>query len=795
MQSVSPRGRIALLAMPGIAWQRTRASVPAGALWSSLLTFLLVLTIGRSTEAANWVPGLDMSVVPLVALAGAVAMGLLAVTPLPWWLCVAAGMAAGPLAAGYITLPAFKAGGVVEAGASNMQLFQAWWAKVLDGSAFADRAFVLFLITWLMWVTGAWLAWCVLRWGQPMIGLVPGAAAFGTNVVNYPDQQNGYVLSFLVLTFALLLWTNYKGSIAKAARAKVKLTGDARWDFWESGLVAMAALIVLAILLPPLSNTDRTATMESSLFSKWAELQLELNHPSLPGNGAGIGSGSTGFSTSVGLGGPLKTNKTVIFTYTVAGPWVGPKYFRGVNVTQAQQGQWVYPSIDGSDAVDLRKGIPKNTVPDYGDAIQNQTFATFSVNMLQPPGGFSDILFYPGQLTHVDRETVAYEVHVPPPFSATSELVTIDKLAAVKPSRSNGPYNITVAYPDVSEAELRGASTDYPGWLTSYMSLPSQGYRLPETMTRIEELAQKIVRDANATTPYDMATAIQDYLRGSTFKYTLTPPATPYGADPLEFFLFDSHQGYCQYFATAMGDLLRSLKIPTRLVNGYGAGTFDTSKNRFFVKSEDAHTWVETYFPGYGWIPFEPTHDSDNVYSTIPRHTQPTNACIRENQCASPAPVVTPSGGRLPHDPAGPPGSNGPNGAGNGFKLHFPDANTLTKIAAVLLAIVLVLAAVTARYLRPRTVMGVWKRTLILARLAGAQIAAGETPLELSRRLARAFPEAASPVGDLANGFVVAAYAPPDLAQASRASVLEAWSSLRPLMLRRVVARFRPGRT
>jgi transglutaminase-like putative cysteine protease len=794
MQSVSPKGRFVLLAVPGIAWQRARASVPAGALWSSLLTFLLVLTIGRSTQAASWVPGLDMSVIPLVALAGAVALGLLAVTPIPWGLCVVAGMAAGPVVAGYISLPAFRTTGLLEGSVTNLQIIQTWWAKVLDGSAFTQQAFVLFLITWLMWVTGAWLAWCVLRWGQPLIGLVPGAAAFGTNVVNYPDQQNGYVLSFLVLTFALLLWTNYKGSIAKATRAKVKLTGDARWDFWETGLVAMAALIVLAILLPPLSTVDKTATMESSLFSKWAELQLELNHPSLPGNGIGIGGGSTGFSASVGLGGALKTNKTLIFTYTVAGTYVGPKYFRGVNVTLAQQGQWLYPANDAGDAVDLRVPIPKNVVPDYGDATLNQTFATFTVTMVRPPDGFSDVLFYPGQLTRVDRQTTAYEVSAPPDFQPP-QLATIDKLS-VAPSRSNGIYNVTVQYPDVSEAQLRSADTTYADWLSAYSILPDRGYRSLAAMQRVHDLALKIVHDANATNPYDMATAIQDYLRGPTFKYTLTPPLADFGTDPLEYFLFTSHQGYCQYFATAMGDMMRSLGIPTRLVNGYGAGTFNTATNRFEVRSSDSHTWVESYFPGYGWIPFEPTHDTDNnLYFPIPRHTTTTNVCIRENQCPSPGPAGTPSGGRLPNDPNGPTGSNSSPGAGAGFKLHFPDANTLTKIAGVLLAILLVLAAVTARYLRPRTVMGVWKRTLILARLAGAQIAGAETPFELGRRLARAFPEAASPVGDLANGFVVAAYAPPDLAQSSRVSVMEAWTTLRPLMLRRVVARFRPGRS
>jgi hypothetical protein len=87
--------------------------------------------------------------------------------------------------------------------------------------------------------------------------------------------------------------------------------------------------------------------------------------------------------------------------------------------------------------------------------------------------------------------------------------------------------------------------------------------------------------------------------------------------------------------------------------------------------------------------------------------------------------------------------------------------------------------------------MAVWKRTLTLAGMAGAQRRAGETPLELGRRLRRTFPEAAQPVDALAQGFVVAAYAPPDVAETSRATVMEAWSALRPLLLRRVLRRLR----
>jgi hypothetical protein len=116
------------------------------------------------------------------------------------------------------------------------------------------------------------------------------------------------------------------------------------------------------------------------------------------------------------------------------------------------------------------------------------------------------------------------------------------------------------------------------------------------------------------------------------------------------------------------------------------------------------------------------------------------------------------------------------------------------RIVGGLVAIMLLLLVAASRYLRPRNVMGVWKRTLTLASLAGAERRAGETPLELGRRLRRTFPETAEPLGTLTNGFVVAAYAPPEMASTTRGSVMEAWTSLRPMLLRRVLKRLRPSR-
>ncbi|MDQ2942178.1 MAG: transglutaminase domain-containing protein [Candidatus Dormibacteraeota bacterium] len=781
MQSASLSTRLQL--GPGRLWSGARASMRGGVIWSALLVFILTLAIARSTATAGWVNGIE--VITPIALLGTLLMAVLAVLPVPWPAGIGVGLIVSPMVAAVGAWPAIHARFPLEA--LNEHLIGAWWTRIANGSAALEPSAYLFMICWLMWITGAWLGWCVLRWRKPMLGLIPGAAAFATNLLNAPRDQNGYMLAILVLTLALLLWTNYTGSIAGAARAQVKLTGDARWDFWESGLVAMAALIVLAIILPPLSSVDRTVDVESSLFSNWAQLQQRLNHPGIIGVAPGA-SGTTGFASDVPLGGPLARTRDPVFTYTVT-DYTGPRYFRGLNVTSTTSGEWRYPATPG-----LREPIVKNHVPSYGEQYQKLAVANVAIKMLRPPSGNADVIFYPSQLYRIDRETIATEVMLPLNQS-TGKLTSIDRLSSVQPPTSSGNYKMSVEYSIATDTELRTAGTNYPDWLEQFSTVPERGYRTAEVQAQIHNLAVQVVNDAGATNPYDAAIAIQNFLRNK-YTYTLTPSSAPLGVDKLWYFLFRSKEGYCQYFASAMGDMLRSLGIPTRLVNGFGPGSFDNTINAYIVRGEDAHTWVESYFPSYGWISFEPTPDIAGGYVPISRGSQGAT-CLRDDNCDVPGSVRNgPIGVPLPSsDPHGARNATDPAAATSNFVLRPPDAGTLTTIVGVVLALILVLLAAVARYLRPRSVMGVWKRVRTLSELAGAKRKPGETPLELGRRLQRSFPEVSDSVAALAGGFTVAAYAPDDVAAAARSSVMESWTAVRPVLLRRMFRRFRPNRS
>jgi len=179
-------------------------------------------------------------------------------------------------------------------------------------------------------------------------------------------------------------------------------------------------------------------------------------------------------------------------------------------------------------------------------------------------------------------------------------LVSRDDADAVfdtDPEHPVGTYDAesNVAQPGVEE--LRGAAQNYPPVvLLNYLQLP----RLDP---RVAPLAEQITAAENNN--YDKAVAMERYLR-THFAYTLQLGRSVQ-RDPLAYFLFERKQGHCEYFASAMAVMLRTLKIPSRVVNGFRTGEFNDVTSQYLVRASNAHSWVEAYFPGYGWISFDPT--------------------------------------------------------------------------------------------------------------------------------------------------------------------------------------------
>jgi len=167
-------------------------------------------------------------------------------------------------------------------------------------------------------------------------------------------------------------------------------------------------------------------------------------------------------------------------------------------------------------------------------------------------------------------------------------------------------YRVHTLVSTATVEALRAAGTAYPDWvLDRYLQLPD------DVPNRVLQLARRLT--ATELTPYDRAQAIELYLR-NTYSYTLNIPSPPSDHDIVDYFLFGLKKGYCDYYATSMVVLARAAGIPARLAVGYITGTYDAINAQYIVTEAEAHAWVEVYFPGYGWIKFEPTSGRPSLW-------------------------------------------------------------------------------------------------------------------------------------------------------------------------------------
>ncbi len=142
-----------------------------------------------------------------------------------------------------------------------------------------------------------------------------------------------------------------------------------------------------------------------------------------------------------------------------------------------------------------------------------------------------------------------------------------------------------------------------PGRERTLARLFADNYRVRQYQ-RFYEIAKRVVgRPAN---PYAAALELEAWFRSSAFTYDQSPPRIG-NVPALVAFVTQTHRGYCQHFAGAMALMLRYLGIPARVAAGFTSGTYDSKTGEWTVTDHDAHTWVEAWFPRYGWLPFDPT--------------------------------------------------------------------------------------------------------------------------------------------------------------------------------------------
>jgi transglutaminase-like putative cysteine protease len=189
--------------------------------------------------------------------------------------------------------------------------------------------------------------------------------------------------------------------------------------------------------------------------------------------------------------------------------------------------------------------------------------------------------------------------------------VDIDALGSLRTDSTLTPgqvYSVLSTRGSAGASELRAVTPrEIPPSIERYLQLPTT---LPD---RVKGLAREITE--GTTNDYDAVKAIETYMRDN-YRYSLDSPVPEEGRDAVDHFLFDTRVGFCEQFASATTVMLRTLGIPARVAVGYTTGTKNAFTGYYEVKASDAHSWIEVWFPGYGWYEFDPT------YAVPPAETQ-----------------------------------------------------------------------------------------------------------------------------------------------------------------------------
>lgn len=312
------------------------------------------------------------------------------------------------------------------------------------------------------------------------------------------------------------------------------------------------------------------------------------------------------------LGGPLQVDTTPVFTARTS----ELTYWRGESKSFYDGKGWTEPNQTLEPYVSTNQPVTDRSV------IQEILWNTKSPN---------NQLFVGGKLLSVDML-----------LSEKGKPQTPSSLLA---SKSNGKvtlpeimdplsyYKITVQPvqedPSILNTDTGGYPSDIAG---EYLQLPAA---LPRSVRSIAEQVTE-----NRLTPYAKAVAIEQYL-SNTYTYSLEKPTHPSrNEDFVSHFLFVDRTGYCDHFSTSMVVMLRSVGVPARWVKGFAPGSLQASSNgdglkEVIVRNQDAHSWVEVYFPSMGWVPFEPTPGFSRISSDHPRETLTTAAMEQEAMTAS----------------------------------------------------------------------------------------------------------------------------------------------------------------
>ncbi len=469
------------------------------------------------------------------------------------------------------------------------------WLQALTGGGIAqdNLIFVLFLSI-LFWFLGHNTAWHIFRIDRVWRSILPPGLVIIVNILYYTGDVplGAYLAIYLIFALLLIVRSTIDAREWEWYLKRVAFPSELRSQFLRWGAVLALVLVGVAWAIPTGAATDNLERVREFLNSDPLEQLNDLfNRLFASLENEGLVTADYYGGNSLQLGGAIQLgDQPVMLVHAPSLAEHGTRYYwRSRVFTQYEGGRWT-PSA-----------TVRLTVPESGYAIQGPAALPESrqavaqqVTMII---GASRLIYAAPQPAQVQLPVAIDMSYV----DANQRQIDVSVIRPLDVLRSGDMYAVQSSVSIADAPSLRTAGTVYPQWVAAdYLQVGAS------VTPRTRELAFQVVEEANALTPYDQAKAIERWLR-SNIAYDETIPGPPPGIDPVDWVLFEERRGYCNYYASAMVMMLRAVGVPARMAAGFSQGEWSNTSQGYLVRERDAHTWVEVYFPGFGWVEFEPT--------------------------------------------------------------------------------------------------------------------------------------------------------------------------------------------
>jgi transglutaminase-like putative cysteine protease len=481
--------------------------------------------------------------------------------------------------------------------------------QIVNQTDVTDSLLFVLLMACLFWILSVNAGYVLTRYANAWRIILPAGLTLvvihyyhNCPVVNLRQCVNidvrggsSYIAVYMLLSLLLVARIYYIRQMQSWRDRHTFIHSDVGFDLLRVTVVAVVVLMAMAWTVPafgnklfqnggPLKSINRSLNSASKFFSHAFASLSYSSGPSTEYFGQGL---------YLGKGSEISYAMVLQVDAPQPSPSGGNYYWQARVYDRYENGGWTsnYPFTS-----EIKAQYPILTSP----FIKGRQISTFNFFAYKNLG----LLFFPTQVVSVSRPVIVHLIREPDGTPDVSFLELNSELF------SGERYQVLSAVSSLTVRELKNVGTKYPDWvLNQYLQLPSS------ITPRTRALAQQIA--SGLTNQYEITDAVTQYLR-ENITYSRVIPAIPANQEPIDWFLFDLKEGFCNYYATAEVILLRSLGIPARLAVGYAQGEGVTQqtpglpanvndKQTYQVREKDSHAWPQVFFPDIGWVEFEPT--------------------------------------------------------------------------------------------------------------------------------------------------------------------------------------------